>query len=184
MLLKLNLNLSVTTAAIQHFLLRGHTRHASSSSSSSPFPFPTHRNPTPHQIFHLIPGASQAQIKARYYELARIFHPDSPTARNLPVSVRHTRFHAITKAYDILRGKSLHSRPYPDYDSATTSYAAELARQRHQYAQRQAYRRRAAAGAGGGFTEAEADGVGVSGDEAWKDQVLILVGLIVRFFFF
>jgi hypothetical protein len=41
---------------------------STSTSSTSPhiqFPFPTHRNPTPHQIFHLPPGASQTEIKAR-----------------------------------------------------------------------------------------------------------------------
>ena len=42
-----------------------HVRLASTSTSSPPYPFPTHRNPTPHQIFHLPPGASQADIKAR-----------------------------------------------------------------------------------------------------------------------
>ncbi|KAH9988567.1 hypothetical protein BJV77DRAFT_929202, partial [Russula vinacea] len=83
-------------------------RLASTSHSSTPTPFlfPAHRNPTPHQIFHLPSNASQAEIKARYYELARMFHPDSPASQALPSSVRHTRFHAITRAYDILRGRS------------------------------------------------------------------------------
>jgi hypothetical protein len=38
---------------------------SSSASSSTPFPFPTHRNPSPHQIFHLPLNASQVEIKAR-----------------------------------------------------------------------------------------------------------------------
>ena len=104
------------------------------------------------------------------YELARTFHPDSPTAHALPVSLRHARFHAITMAYDVLRGKS---HPHLYHGSADTPYAAELARRRRQHAQRQAYHRRAApefAGAGG------MDGA----DEAWKDQVIIFVGLAVR----
>ena len=165
-----------------------HARLASthaSSSKSSPFPFPSHRNPTPHQIFHLPPGASQADIKARCksitytahqlthypttdYELARTFHPDAPAAQKLPATVRHARFHAVTRAYDVLRGKP-HSLSAVDDD-----VDAELARRRRQ---RQVYRQRAAA------DFAEAAGVG-GADEAWKDQVIIVFGLAVRVFCF
>lgn len=149
--------------------LVGHARLASTSASSStspPFPFPTHRNPTPHQIFHLPPGASQSDIKARYYELARTFHPDAPAAQALPATVRHARFHAVARAYDVLRGKP--HAPFAADDDGT--YAGDLTRQRRQHAQRQAYRRRAAADF--------ADAAGVGGaDEAWKDQVIIIVGL-------
>lgn len=31
----------------------------------SPYPYPTHPKPTPHQIFHLGPGATQDEIKKR-----------------------------------------------------------------------------------------------------------------------
>ena len=31
----------------------------------SPYPYPTHPKPTPHQIFHLSPGATQNEIKKR-----------------------------------------------------------------------------------------------------------------------
>ena len=172
--------------------LVGHTRllstAASSAPTSPPFPFPAHRNPTPHQIFHLSPGASQADIKARCtsvhppppppspadlrvadYELARTFHPDAPAAQTLPATVRHARFHAVTRAYDVLRGKP-HS-PFATDDDGT--YTADLARRSHQHAQRQAYRRRAAT------DFAEAAGVGEA-DDAWKDQLIIIVGLAVR----
>ncbi|KAN0129358.1 hypothetical protein V8E53_012842 [Lactarius tabidus] len=158
-----------------HSHLVTHARLASSSTSSR-FPFPSHRNPTPHQIFHLLPGASQADIKARCtyvrssarspadtcttdYELARTFHPDSPAAQALPATVRHARFHAVTRAYDILRGKP--------HSLAVDDDGAELARRRRQ---RQVYRQRAAA------DFAEAAGVG-GADEAWKDQVIIVFGL-------
>ncbi|KAI0248772.1 hypothetical protein BJV78DRAFT_1130825 [Lactifluus subvellereus] len=174
---KSRFHLAVTSGALPcvHSRLHnviGPTRLASTSTSStSPkFPFPTHRNPTPHQIFHLPPGASQAEIKARYYELARTFHPDSPTAHALPVSVRHVRFHAITMAYDILRGKS---HPHLYHGFADNPYAAELARRRRQHAQRQSYHQRAAP------EFAEAGGMD-GADEAWKDQVIIFVGLAVR----
>lgn len=74
------------------------------------YPFPTHPRPTPHQIFHLPSNASQKDIKARYYELVRLHHPDSAQARSLPPGVAHSRFNSITSAYDVLRGKtSAHS---------------------------------------------------------------------------
>ncbi len=85
--------------------------------------------------------------------------------------MRHARFHAVTKAYDVLRGKA-HAPFGADDDEDGSVYAAELARRRRQHAQRQAYRRRAAAG----FADVE----GVEADGAWKDQVIIIVGLAVR----
>ncbi|OJA08017.1 hypothetical protein AZE42_08015 [Rhizopogon vesiculosus] len=44
-------------------------------------------------------------IKADY-ELVRIYHPDSVVARHYPPEVSQARFQAISKAYDILRGKT------------------------------------------------------------------------------
>ena len=82
--------------------------------------------------------------------------------------MRHARFHAVTRAYDVLRGKP-HSLSAVDDD-----VDAELARRRRQ---RQVYRQRAAA------DFAEAAGVG-GADEAWKDQVIIVFGLAVRVFCF
>ena len=60
-------HLAATTVAAFHTKnLIAHARFASKSSpSSAPFPFPAHRNPTPHQIFHLPSNAPQAEIKAR-----------------------------------------------------------------------------------------------------------------------
>ncbi|KAA1472887.1 hypothetical protein DENSPDRAFT_839258 [Dentipellis sp. KUC8613] len=78
-------------------------RHA--SSSSNPYPYPSNANPTPHQIFHLPMSASQKDVKSRYYELVRIYHPDSPVARVYPPEVSQARFHAISAAYDTLRGR-------------------------------------------------------------------------------
>jgi len=165
-------HLTATTAAalpcsyphLNHFTSRIRFASVSTSSSTSTrFPFPAHRNPTPHQIFHLPLSASQAEIKTRYYELARTFHPDSPASQALPSSVRHTRFHAITRAYDILRGRS-HVHEFAD-----GPYSAELARRRRQHAWRQAHHRRAASESAGGLS---------SVDDAWKDQVIIFVGLV------
>lgn len=163
---------------------------SSSASSSTPFPFPTHRNPSPHQIFHLPLNASQVEIKARCarisilqhppqlltlstdYELVRTFHPDSPASRALPSSVRHARFHAVSRAYDTLRGKS-HARL--GQGRRDDVYTAELARRRRQHAQRQAGNRGRAAP--GYASEAEATS---AADDAWKDQLIIIVGLAVR----
>jgi len=79
-------------------------RHA--STSFNPYPYPTHSNPQPHQIFHLPRSATQQQIKERYYDLVRIYHPDSPVARKHPAETAQARFQSISKAYDLMRGKS------------------------------------------------------------------------------
>jgi hypothetical protein len=104
------------------------------------------------------------------YELVRTYHPDSPASQTFPSSVRHARFHAVTKAYDILRGRP---NTHPGHNFADDVYSAELARRRRQHARRQAYHQRA--------TPENAEAGGMSGaDDAWKDQVIIVVGLAVR----
>lgn len=40
----------------------------------NPFPYPTHRNPTPHQLFHLPHNATEADIKSRCMCAFRICH--------------------------------------------------------------------------------------------------------------
>jgi hypothetical protein len=44
--------------------------------------------------------------KSSDIDLVRIYHPDSPVSRALSPEVTDGRFHAITKAYDVLRGKT------------------------------------------------------------------------------
>ncbi|KAF8629840.1 hypothetical protein AX15_003206 [Amanita polypyramis BW_CC] len=78
---------------------------STSSHLRNPYPFPVHQNPTPHQIFHLPSSATEEDIKARYYDLVRIYHPDKAGPSVVP-DIAHARFQAITAAYDILRGKS------------------------------------------------------------------------------
>ena len=151
-----------------------------------PFPFPTHPRPTPHQIFHLQPGASQEDIKARClhileptlifyadyrsadYELVRLHHPDSTHSRLLPPAERHARFQAITAAHDVLRGKS------PSSPSVLDPYreeAREVFRRRQFYgAQRD---RRAE------YMHASGLEWAASADDRWKDKLIILVGLMV-----
>jgi hypothetical protein len=84
--------------------------------------------------------------------------------------VRYARFHAVTRAYDILRGRSDANL---GNGFAEDIYSAELARRRRQHAHRRAYYERATS------ESAEAGGMG-SADDAWKDQVIIVVGLAVR----
>lgn len=74
-----------------------------STSCTGQYPFPTRRNPTPEEIFHLPPNASQAQIKTRYYELAKLYHPDSVHVQALPHAERTSRFQAFQRAYEVLR---------------------------------------------------------------------------------
>ncbi|KAF9650613.1 hypothetical protein BDM02DRAFT_3267830 [Thelephora ganbajun] len=102
------------------------------SKAHSRYPFPTHPNPTPFQILHLPTNASSEAIKARYYELVKVYHPDvvvaslsqdSPTSAEQGVSSSATlpeehltpelaqaRFQAVTKAYDSLRKDATESR--------------------------------------------------------------------------
>lgn len=50
-------------------------------------------------------------MKRRYYELVRIYHPDSAVARHYPSEESQARFQAISRAYDILRGKTSSGEP-------------------------------------------------------------------------
>ncbi|KAF8194633.1 hypothetical protein BJ912DRAFT_958945 [Pholiota molesta] len=102
----------------------------------NPYPYPTHPNPTPYQIFHLPMSASQAQIKARYFELVRAHHPDAHHAAALSAELAHARFRTIKAAYDFLAGRTL--SPHPNARPAPAPqhfdpYMHELARRRRAY---------------------------------------------------
>ncbi|KAI0305584.1 hypothetical protein B0F90DRAFT_1923992 [Multifurca ochricompacta] len=90
------------------------------NSGTNPYPYPSHANPTPHQIFHLPPTASQKEVKARYYELVRIYHPDSPVARVYPPEISDARFHAISASYDVLRLRGRRATLDPDSPNVTS----------------------------------------------------------------
>ncbi|KAJ6557201.1 hypothetical protein B0H10DRAFT_1664935, partial [Mycena sp. CBHHK59/15] len=68
-------------------------------------PLPDNPSPTPHQIFHLPRNASQRDVKARYLDLVRIYHPDKKHP-SVPADVAHARFQAISTAYNALRAGS------------------------------------------------------------------------------
>ncbi|KAF9457577.1 hypothetical protein BDZ94DRAFT_1227660 [Collybia nuda] len=152
--------------------------NSSSSSSSSSgrhsghgpnkqhtYPYPTHPRPTPHQIFHLPPGASPQAIKTRYYDLVRAHHPDSTHCRALPPAERHARFQAITAAYDVLRGKTPASAFGPQRDY----YREEVLRRKHMY---QTYHNPHAE-----YTRSKAEWT-AGPDERWKDRVVLIVGIL------
>lgn len=60
---------------------------------------PAKRKETPYEVLSLPPHASRADIKRRYYEMAKTLHPDRPTG-NLE------RFQLVNRAYEILSNPS------------------------------------------------------------------------------
>ena len=158
------------------------------STTKTRFPFPTHPRPTPHQIFHLTPNASQSDIKARCkpflctcpchlfiysfifsqdYDLVRVHHPDSPFCRNLPPAERHARFQSISAAYDVLRGVK------PPHDDA---FSHELDRRRR--AHRRTHRHPVEPDE---FLRYSKTWTEESADDRWKDRIILCVGIFVRF---
>src|SRR5437899_1462772 len=82
--------------------------HATSTHSyTSPHPddlnWPESPNPTPYEIFNLPPTASHTEIKKRYYQLARRYHPDSHFAlSDAAEQVRLQRFRQVVQANELL----------------------------------------------------------------------------------
>ena len=61
---------------------------------------PTKSNASPFEIFSLPSTATSKEIKARYYELVKIYHPDRCTTGD---QQKHTKdFQAIVRAYELL----------------------------------------------------------------------------------
>ncbi|KDN43306.1 DnaJ-domain-containing protein [Tilletiaria anomala UBC 951] len=53
------------------------SRNVDAPYHAHPLRFPTHiLNPTPYEVFHLSPNATAQDVKARYYELVKLLHPD------------------------------------------------------------------------------------------------------------
>lgn len=84
-----------------------------SRASAVPTPdlsFPTKSNPTPWEIFHFSRSEDLTPnlVKSRYYELCRLFHPDTGGRVAGKGKGRDTslEFRQITTAYDVLRSPS------------------------------------------------------------------------------
>ncbi|KAJ3869983.1 hypothetical protein EV359DRAFT_28808 [Lentinula novae-zelandiae] len=143
-----------------------------SSNSSSAFPFPTQPRPSPYEIFHLPYGCSSQQIKERYYDLVRQYHPDSPYCRLTPASERHARFQAIRAAYDSLRkGDKIGLKNAHLFDE----YADEIARRKNIYYKHQQYRNRGPNVAKGHESRYEWNS---NADDRWKDHMILGFGIV------
>ncbi|KAI0744898.1 hypothetical protein C8Q76DRAFT_604359 [Earliella scabrosa] len=144
-------------------------QNRTASTSANPYPFPANSHPTPHQIFHLPKSATRADVKARYYDLVRIYHPDSPAARagGVPPEVAHARFQAISSAYAILSGKRPAGSGSPDgADSEGFAGATRASYHDLSTAMWRARQRR----------RAELD---VGMDERWKERIMMGAVLMV-----
>ncbi|PFH45555.1 hypothetical protein AMATHDRAFT_158745 [Amanita thiersii Skay4041] len=175
------LGLSRFAALPVHLQLFIQCRLASSSVNGGhghqQFPFPTHPRPTPHQIFHLPYNASQPDIKARYIDLVRIYHPDSPHCRSVPPSERRNRFQLITAAYDMLRGKTQFGAA-GNRGGPFDPYEAELHRRKRAY---YAHLNRRPGYHHYPFAEHKQSMRGAwvpDQKNAWKDRLIIVFGLL------
>ncbi|KAF9075244.1 hypothetical protein BDP27DRAFT_39987 [Rhodocollybia butyracea] len=141
-------------------------------SSNAIFPFPNHPNPSPLDIFHLSYGCTQDQVKERYYDLVRQYHPDSPSCRLMPPAERHARFQAIRAAYDSLRmGDKIGLKNAHMFNE----YADEIARRKNIFHKHHQYRNRGPNVAKGYEPRYEWES---NADDRWKDHLLIGFGLL------
>ncbi|KAI0318312.1 hypothetical protein OF83DRAFT_1057064 [Amylostereum chailletii] len=138
-----------------------HTRRFASI-NTNPYPFPAHAQPTPHQLFHLPLSATQKEIKARYFDLVKLYHPDAPLSRTSPPDVAQARFHAISNAYDVLRGH----RPNALVEGSSSDGAGSAARDFRSEIWRAKQARRA--------------DLNVPFDDRWKDRVILGAVVVVR----
>ncbi|CEH18741.1 Molecular chaperone (DnaJ superfamily) [Ceraceosorus bombacis] len=114
----------------------GHPRHAhsqiagSEDSSLSELAFPTSSNFTPYDVFHLPKTASSLDIKARYYDLVRLYHPDKQAANHVegaPLAAemerqRRQEWEVMQQAYDLLK----HDHRRRRYDAAGIGWTAGI----------------------------------------------------------
>ncbi|SGY15317.1 BQ5605_C013g07324 [Microbotryum silenes-dioicae] len=103
---------------------------ATHTTSTHELHFPTNPYPTPFEIFHLSPDdkLTSSSVKARYYELCKLYHPDlqqqaassssntqekgkgkstiDPQPQRASTSDRSSEFKQIVAAYELLRNPS------------------------------------------------------------------------------
>jgi hypothetical protein len=61
------------------------------------------------------------------FELVRIYHPDTAHAQGIPLDVAEARFHAITKAYNVLQQSTHSSGLAEPFDSEAEEIKKRLA---------------------------------------------------------
>ncbi|PWY99826.1 DnaJ-domain-containing protein [Testicularia cyperi] len=86
-------SLSTSTRHSQRHRQASHTPASSPQTAGNEFSFPSHlTNPTPYDVFHFSSRAvSQADIKARYYDLVRALHPDRHASASAPTGASDTK---------------------------------------------------------------------------------------------
>lgn len=114
----------------------GHRRGLASVESErngNPYPLPSAGRATPYDIFHIGTHASAAEIKARYYDLVKIYHPDralagvahdGKTGDQIDVQKAHDNFKRITEAYTVLsdeRRRRMYDRAGVGWDPTSSS---------------------------------------------------------------
>jgi curved DNA-binding protein CbpA len=115
-------------------------RHASATASSDEelaFPAPPYG---PYEIFHLPRSASDADIKARYYDLVRLLHPDrAGVADGSAAKQQKRQWEEMQKAYELLRSsraRQMYDRSglgWNSHGSAAARARAAAARQGWQF---------------------------------------------------
>uniref|UniRef100_V5EPQ9 J domain-containing protein n=1 Tax=Kalmanozyma brasiliensis (strain GHG001) TaxID=1365824 RepID=V5EPQ9_KALBG len=87
-----------------------------STSSKPDLSYPTHANPTPYDIFHFPSRTvTPSEVKARYYDLVRVCHPDRHTASSSKSKTQvEEEFKCIVSAYNLLKNP----RAKQNYDRA------------------------------------------------------------------
>lgn len=98
-------SLLVCSSPISLAYLQSRKFHDSSRCKSVPsddLRWPSSPNPTPYEIFGLPPTASSAEIKKRYYQLARKYHPDSRISSTEVDQERLRRFRDVVRANELL----------------------------------------------------------------------------------
>jgi len=84
---------------------RSRTFHGTNRRNAAPaddLRWPSTPNPTPYEIFGLPRTASSSEIKKRYYQLARKYHPDSRISSTEADQERLQRFRDVVKANELL----------------------------------------------------------------------------------
>lgn len=100
--------------------------------TAAPDPFfhkewPQHKDPTPYDVLGVKPGSVDgADLKKRYYETAKLYHPDTSSSRvvvnhlgvSLSEELKRDRFKLLTEAYALLKDNNRRSH----YDQFKTGW--------------------------------------------------------------